>query len=166
MDIFILIIIVILIAGLITKSFITRRKRDELVFSLYLNMFELYGYYYWLVVSENKQKPEIEVKIIKIVRMITTDMNKIKKLSFAKRLEGLLLSDESKKNASASSRYRELEKILRELEVYINKKHPRVIKRIYDQKFKSEEDMTENAKKRGEIYNAPGFIGWKPQRKR
>jgi len=156
MGIYILIIIVILFVGLFIKRLITKRKKDELVFSLYLNMFELYGYYYWLVVSENTQKPEIEDKIIKIVRMITTDINKIKKLSFAKRLEELLLSDESKKNASASSRYRELEKILRELEVYINKKHPRVIKRIYDQKFKSKDD----------IYNAPGFIGWKPQRKR
>lgn len=156
MGIYILIIIVILFVGLITKRLIARRKRDELVFSLYLNMFELYGYYYWLVVSENKQKSEIEDKIKKIVWMITTDMNKIKKLPFAKRLEELLLSGESKKNSSASSRYRELEKILKELEIYINKKHPRVVKRIYDQKFKSEDD----------IYNAPGFIGWKPQRKR
>lgn len=156
MGIYILIAIVILFAGLITKRLITKRKKDELVFSLYLNMFELYGYYYWLVVSENKQKQEIEDKIIKIVRMITTDMNKIKKLPFAKRLEEILVFCESKKKASASSCYREIEKILREIEVYINKKHPRVVKRIYEQKFKSKDD----------IYNAPGFIGWKPQRKK
>jgi hypothetical protein len=157
---------VIVFVALITKIYIGRQRKEKLILSLYLNIFELYGYYYWLVMSGNKQKPEIEDKVKRLVWMIMTDMNKIKKLPFAQKIEEFLLCEESKKNISGIERYHNLEEILQLFEDYIYKKHRRVIKRIASVKFTNEEKMPGDAKKRGELFNAPGFIDWKPTRRR
>ncbi|PKM90256.1 MAG: hypothetical protein CVU87_02930 [Firmicutes bacterium HGW-Firmicutes-12] len=164
MNIFVIIVVLLLFIALLTKKYIARKRKERLIFNLYLNMFELYGYYYWLVMSGNKQKQEIEEKVKTLVRMVMTDMNKIKNLPFTQKARELLLCDEKKSNISTIECYHNLEKMLQLLEEYINKKHRRVIKRIASHKFKNEENMPGDAKKRGELFNAPGFIDWKPRR--
>lgn len=166
MDVIIFVLVVIIIAALIARIYTVRQKKERLIFSLYLNMFELYGYYYWLIISGKKQKPALEEKIKTLVWMVMTDMNKIKKLPFAHKLEDLLLCDLSKNNTNAAECYHHLGEMLQLFEEYISKKHRRVLERISSHKFKAEEKMPGDAKRRGELFNAPGFIDWKPTQRR
>ena len=147
----------------LARGYARRKAADAALLGIYMNLLDLYGYYFWSVSSVNKEDSEIHEKVITLNRIINGYLPKINHLPFAQEIRELMPKADTRENFDATAKYRRLEDILKKIEAYIHKNNLAASRKILQNNLQFESRMSLQ-EDNNDIFNAPGFIDWVPGR--
>lgn len=155
------IILILLSIAVIIMGRYRRKTIEGSLYSVYINLLELYGYYFWMVsFPKYINDPEILDKVKKLTNIIADDVRKIRRLSIAQSIAEFL----SKQEHNPSVNYNTCRTILQEMGVTVQKKYPNVAGRLRETILPK--TAGEDADCLADILNPASLIDWKPSHKR